>query len=989
MQTYSKVQPDMLNVHLVAHTHNDVGWIMTVDQYFFGLYPEAPFICVWKILNSVVEALLAKPTRRFIYVEIAFFSRWWKKQTEEMQEAVQDLVRQGRLEFANGGWVMNDEATTHYGAVVDQMTLGLRFLKDTFGKDGHPHIAWQINPFGHSREQASLFAQMGFDVVFLGRVDYQDKQWREEAREMELVWRGSSTLHPPAADLFTSVLPNMYEPPSGFCWDSLCSDPDLVEEISSSDYNADKMVTRFLQVAADQARNYRTNHILMTMGSDFHYKNAQRWFENLDKLIWLVNAQQQANGSQVHVLYSTPARYLHELNKANITWSLKQDDFLPYASNPNKFWTGYYSSRPALKRYERLSYNFLQVCNQLEVLAGSSANSGPYGLGSSIPLREAMAVLQHHDAVTGTCTQFVADDYARQLAEGWEICEVVLSNALTQLSGSKENFTFCQKLNISVCPLSSSSACFQVLVYNPLGRQVNWMLRLPVNQRSFIVQDPNGQTVPSEVVHNPGLDSRMHPLELLFKASAPALGFSIYSVIHIPEKDSKTGSSCSGSQRSQSSVLAIENEHTRAVFNTHTGLLKEIENRDQNLVLLIQQTFFWYTADTSGAYVFAPKGDPQPLSLSPETRLVKTPLVQELHQKFSDWCFQVVHLYPGQKHLELDWKVGPIPLDDDTGKEVISRFDTTLETRGRFYTDSNGREILERRRDYRPTWNLTQTDSVAGNYYPVNSRIYITDGKIQLTVLTDCTQGGSSLKDGSLELMVHRRLLFDDQNGVNEPLLETNDFGKGLWVQGRHLVLLDKTQTAAAGHRLLAEKEVLAPQLMLAPGSDTTWNHERIPHRTFSGLCRELPPSVRLLTLASWSKEKVLLRLEHQFAASEGNLSSPVTLNLKDLFSTFTITCLEETTLAANKPRAGSSRLQWKTNMGPAHHSPSSSSSSSSLDSAAITLQPMEIRTFLASVKWKPAEEGQDSCVRDQAPSTTGWANRCLYILLLLLQTSH
>lgn len=32
--------------------------------------------------------------------------------------------------------------------------------------------------------------------------------------------------------------------------------------------------------------------------------------------------QQQANGSQVHVLYSTPACYLRELNKANLTWYL-------------------------------------------------------------------------------------------------------------------------------------------------------------------------------------------------------------------------------------------------------------------------------------------------------------------------------------------------------------------------------------------------------------------------------------------------------------------------------------------------------------------------------------------------------------------------------------------------------------------------------------------------------------------------------------------
>ena len=29
------------------------------------------------------------------------------------------------------------------------------------------------------------------------------------------------------------------------------------------------------------------------------------------------------------------------------------------------------------------------------------------------------------------------------------------------------------------------------------------------------------------------------------------------------------------------------------------------------------------------------------------------------------------------------------------------------------------------RRDYRPTWKLNQTETVAGNYYPVNSRIFI------------------------------------------------------------------------------------------------------------------------------------------------------------------------------------------------------------------------------------------------------------------------
>ena len=66
----------------------------------------------------------------------------------------------GRLEFISGGWCMNDEASTHYNSIIDQHSLGAQFLLEQFGECGRPKIGWQIDPFGHSREQASLFAQV-------------------------------------------------------------------------------------------------------------------------------------------------------------------------------------------------------------------------------------------------------------------------------------------------------------------------------------------------------------------------------------------------------------------------------------------------------------------------------------------------------------------------------------------------------------------------------------------------------------------------------------------------------------------------------------------------------------------------------------------------------------------------------------------------------------------------------------------------------------
>ena len=73
---------------------------------------------------------------------------------------MRQLVANGQLEFINAGWSMNDEACTDYNAIIDQMSIGLRFVEKTFGAAARPRIAWHIDPFGHSAGQAALFAMV-------------------------------------------------------------------------------------------------------------------------------------------------------------------------------------------------------------------------------------------------------------------------------------------------------------------------------------------------------------------------------------------------------------------------------------------------------------------------------------------------------------------------------------------------------------------------------------------------------------------------------------------------------------------------------------------------------------------------------------------------------------------------------------------------------------------------------------------------------------
>ena len=89
----------------------------------------------------------------------------------------------------------------------------------------------------------------------------------------------------------------------------------------------------------------------------------------------------------------------------------------------------------------------------------------------------------------------------------------------------------------------------------------------------------------------------------------------------------------------------------------------------------------------------------------------------------------------------MEWTVGPIPFEDDLGRDISLRYSSGLESGDEAWTDANGRAMVHRRRDARPAWQLNVTEPVAGNYYPVTAAAYIQDEAVQLAVLTDRAQG--------------------------------------------------------------------------------------------------------------------------------------------------------------------------------------------------------------------------------------------------------
>jgi alpha-mannosidase len=193
---------------MIAHTHNDVGWLKTVDSYFSGTDQVSAPANVHLVLDAVTDVLLNDPTKVFSYCEMRYFTMWYENLNQSMKDNVKKLIKNGQLEIVQGGWVATDEACPNYEDIILNMQKGHAFLQKEFGYK--PTVGWMIDAFGHSAANAALFSDFGFEALFFSRDSLDDLNIRMEDKKMSFIWKPFSKHFGDQKEIFTYIMHKGY-----------------------------------------------------------------------------------------------------------------------------------------------------------------------------------------------------------------------------------------------------------------------------------------------------------------------------------------------------------------------------------------------------------------------------------------------------------------------------------------------------------------------------------------------------------------------------------------------------------------------------------------------------------------------------------------------------------------------------------------------------------------------------------------------------------
>jgi hypothetical protein len=319
---------ETLDVYLVPHTHADLCWKETMQEYFDDTVrrhtippffsrpfptPSYPFIHqVHDIYDTVLAALVQDKSLKFSVAEIGFFRAWWEQAKETPRADFTRILNEKRFEFVGGGYSQPDEAANDGPALVRNMMSGHTWISMTFGEEALPTVSWSLDPFGQTPTAMSLFKQMGFTDAVIDRIPFSTKDKLVEEDSLEFLWRVREFNEEPTEDelMFTHVLHAKYHfGNSGRISpdiDRLYWGPQASDHTNSFLIDSIPRAARALaRQITEQSEGQRHNKVLVLFGKDFAFQNATQEFSQMSPLVDWISEHGMKLDPPMRIKYAT------------------------------------------------------------------------------------------------------------------------------------------------------------------------------------------------------------------------------------------------------------------------------------------------------------------------------------------------------------------------------------------------------------------------------------------------------------------------------------------------------------------------------------------------------------------------------------------------------------------------------------------------------------------------------------------------------------
>ena len=783
-----------INIHIIPHTHLDPGWLKTPEEYYQS-------DSINSIFFTVLNSLTSNPDRTFVINEIYYFKIWYESINNEEKEKVKKLISEKRIEFVFCGYTVNDEANPIYYDIIDNIRIGHQFLLEEFNIT--PKSAWFLDSFGHNAGNAHIASQMGFDSLVLGRFHENYLELFKDKKLLEFYWDmfGNNNSE---KKILTHIMALHY----GYT----LFIPELEDHTES-------VMPKFIMKLKEILKGIKHKNILFLFGDDFKYKDGSLFncIDNLKNQFEIKQSYAQRDfgiNEKINLFYSTPEKYFlymkQELEKNNQNLeTITHKDFYPLRTDC--FWTGYFTSRPYLKGFIRKGSNAFYTFSKYFSFNKFTNNLIKEETYKNLKdLREMVALTQHHDAITGTCKQYVASDYIFKL-----------ENAISKVEEDfKNNIEEKFKIKISQIKynnhLSNEKSASAQFVVGEKDIEGNIKIGIYNPMITNDAEDISHQLINIEISESK-YEYEIEGIKSNFFCINDETEFFNYNSKCFLDffLDFKKGEEITFIKLKKTSN-EINNEKYIKFDNkqdTNIELIREMniiksltfnpklfnfniqyldENEEITKINFSYYDGMYYVNAgrcMDGAYVFSPYNKyPDPISIDYKNSFYYkgdigiTFVTRNQYTSFTIFTFFYEPFFAKAVHI----------FDNIDNNYFLKRFsfayNFVLKTdinnlnnnhKPIFYTDANGLEPMQRIIE---TFDYEEKDvpSTGGNFYPVTSFISIKDengGKRMITLFTDRPQGGTGYLPGSVSLSLQRMSYGSDNKGLNENMHENESMG--------------------------------------------------------------------------------------------------------------------------------------------------------------------------------------------------------------------